>query len=260
MKKLVFVAMATIVLSSCVPAVVRQGEVGVKRKAGVLSQKTLDPGMYFYNPVITRIIKLPYRTVNLELILNLPSMEGLTIQSEVSILYNLTIDRVPYIVENIGENYETDFILNVFRSAAADVCAQFLAKDMHSGERSNIEARIADRMMEIMGHRGFTIEAVLLKSIRLPADLSRAIEDKLRADQQAQMMEFVLQRERREAERLMIEAEAIRDAQKVISEGLNRDVIEWRGIEALRELSASPNAKMIITDGKTPFILGGERP
>lgn len=258
MKRIVFVFFMVALLMSCAPAVVRQGEVGVKRKAGVLAQTALEPGMYFYNPVISRIIKMPYRTVNLELILNLPSQEGLTIQSEVSILYHAEKEFVPNIIETIGENYEEDFILNVFRSAAASVCAQFLAKDMHTGERANIERRIQEKMTDLMAHRGFTIEAVLLKSIRLPADLSRAIEEKLRADQEAQRMEFVLQRERREAERKMIEAAAIRDAQKVIAEGLSRDVIEWRGIEALRELAASPNAKFIITDGKTPMILGRE--
>ena len=107
--------------------------------------------------------------------------------------------------------------------------------------------------------RGFVIESVLLKSITLPSGLYAAIEAKLRSEQQAQQMEFVLQRERKEAERKRIEAEGIRDAQKIIKEGITESNIEWRSLEVLKELSSSPNAKLIITDGKTPFLINGDK-
>ena len=149
--------------------------------------------------------------------------------------------------------------MNVFRSAAADISAQYMAKDMHSGMRSQIESQILARMDESLKQRGFIIERVLMKSIKLPEELSRAIERKLAAEQEAQQMEYVLDRERKEAERRKIEAEGTREAQKILAEGLVREIIELRSIEAFRELAKSPNTKIIITDGKTPYLINSQK-
>jgi regulator of protease activity HflC (stomatin/prohibitin superfamily) len=130
---------------------------------------------------------------------------------------------------------------------------------MHSGMRVEIENEILEKMHESMLPRGFMIERVLMKSIKLPEELSRAIERKLAAEQEAQQMEFVLERERREAERRKIEAEGTREAQKILAEGLVREIIELRSIEAFRELANSPNAKIIITDGKTPYLINTQK-
>jgi prohibitin 1 len=178
-------------------------------------------------------------------------------------------------------------ILPVFRSASADVCARFYAKDMHSSSRKLIEEEIRGRMMEVLGDRGFVIEAVLLKSIVLPAGLSDAIENKLEAEQVAQRMEFELQRERAEVERQVIvaegqrqsqtiaadadrqariiRAEGLRESERIRAEGtaqandlihksVTPNVLKYRQIEAFGQLGTSSNAKVIITDGKTPII------
>ena len=102
------------------------------------------------------------------------------------------------------------------------------------------------------------METVLLKSIRLPADLARSIEEKLEAEQRSEQMRFVLDRERQEAERRTIEATGIRDAWAIIAQGLTPSIISYQSIEAFRELARSPNAKVIVTDGKTPMLLNAE--
>ena len=244
------------ILSSC--AVVRQGEVGVKRTVGKIQEKPLMEGARVYNPFVSTIIKLPVRTMNMELKSPLPSKEGLTVQSEVSILYRLVGDYAPSIVEKLGTNYEEVVIVPVFRSAVADVSSQYFAKDLHTGQRSVIERDIQKLMESQLKDRGFIIEAVLLKSIVLPAGLTKAIGDKLEAEQDAQRMEFVLNKERLEATRRIIEAEGIRDAQKIISEGLSPLLLRFKTIEAFNKLSTSPNAKVIITNGEQPLMINGE--
>jgi regulator of protease activity HflC (stomatin/prohibitin superfamily) len=158
------------------------------------------------------------------------------------------------IVNNLGLNYE-GIIANVFRSASADVCSQYFAKDMHSGKRSEIELDIQKKMASNLVDKGIYIESVLMKSIQLPEGLSKSIENKLRAEQDAMRMEFVLQQEKFEAERKIIEAKGERDAQKILSEGLSDEIIKLRSIEAFNELSKSQNTKIIVTDGKTPFLI-----
>lgn len=252
------VAIATLftLFTSCVT--INPGEVGVKIVRGEMEKTIYNAGRVPVVGANVRMIKIPIRTVNREVKLNLPSKEGLNVNAEISILYHIDANMAPTIIEEIGPNYEDILILSVFRSASADVCAQFYAKDMHSGKRDEIEASILEKMNGILKDRGFTVEAVLLKSISLPKGLYTAIEDKLEAEQEAQRMEFILQKERMEAERKKIEAQGTADAQKILSDGLNQRTIEWKSLEVLQNLATSPNSKLIITDGKAPIILDAE--
>jgi prohibitin 1 len=251
--RIIILMMTAFVALSC--SVVRQGEIGMKRKLGKLDQKILQPGAVGYNPFITRVIKMPIRTMNMEISTNLPSKEGLNVTAVISILYRIVPEKAPAIIETIGVGNEDNVISSVFRSSASDVCSRFFAKDMHSTQRAIIEKDIAEQMAKILEPRGFQIEAVLLKNISLPAGLARAVEEKLEAEQDAQRMAFLLDREKQEATRKRIEAEGIRDAQKIISEGLNKNIIEWQSIEAFRELAKSSNSKVIITDGNAPMMI-----
>jgi prohibitin 1 len=246
----------TAILCSC--AVIRPGEVGIKQKFGKLKGKTKTQGLLFYNPFTSSVVRVPIRTINREIKLNLPSKEGLNVQAEISILYHIEQEKVSEIISSVGKGYERTLILSTFRSASADVCARFYAKDMHSGKRGEIEREIKTQMAKLLDGRGFVIEAVLLKSITLPQGLYSAIEAKLQAEQEAQQMKFILQREEKEAERKRIEAAGIRDAQLIIKEGITESNIQWKSLEVLKEISMSPNAKLILTDGKTPVLINGD--
>lgn len=272
-KKLIIPFLAAMLLSSC--AVIRPGQVGVKSTLGKLNTKTVDGGLMFFNPFTSTVIKVPTRTINRELSMNLPSREGLTVRSEVSILYRIEKTKITNVIEEIGLAYD-QIITSVFRSAAADVCSQFLAKDMHSGERRLIETKITDLMNEYLKPRGFEIEAVLMKSITLPQGLSKAIEMKLEAEQDAFRMEYILNQETKESERVQIqaearkqqaiiaaqaqaeviriEAEANKAANEALTLSLTPNVLKMKQIEAMLELSKSPNAKTFFMDGKQPFM------
>jgi prohibitin 1 len=245
--QLAFLVLIGAMLSSC--AVVQQGEVGVKRKFGKFSDTPYTEGLRFFNPLTTAMVKVPIQTQNLEVSLNLPSKEGLNIRSEISILYSVKPRKAPDLLRTVGREFEYNVILPVFRSAVADVSSRFFAKDMHTGERATIESAIRQQMAVNLEPRGLIVDAVLIKSIQLPNNLSRAIEEKLEAEQSALRMEFVLQEARREAERRLIEAEGIRDAQNVISQGLDPQILQFKAIEAFTRLANSPNTKIIISDG-----------
>jgi regulator of protease activity HflC (stomatin/prohibitin superfamily) len=204
-----------------------------------------------------------------------------------SILYRIRPASAPTLLRDVGRAYESEIILPVFRSAAADVSSRFLAKDMHSGERAVIEAQIRDRMAEILEPKGLIVDNVLMKSIVLPAGLSRSIEEVLQAEQDAQRMEFIKQREQLDAERRIIQAQGERDAaviqadaerQRVeiqaageaaairlqaeaqaeanagLQQSLTDEVLRNRAIQAFLEMARSQNAKVIITNGESPFL------
>ncbi len=282
-----FLSIVALVLlcSSCM--VIRPGQVGVKQRLGKISDVALTEGPKGFNPFTTNIITLPTRTVNLEIKSNLPSKEGLTITSIMSILYRIQPSSAPQLLREVGRAYESEIILPVFRSAAADVSSRFLAKDMHSGERAVIEAQIQQRMAEILEPNGIIVDNVLMKTIELPPGLSQAIEEKLQAEQEAQRMEFVKQREQLDAERRIIQAKGERDAAVIqadaerqrleiqaageaaalrlqakaqaeansgLQTSLTDEVLRFRAIEAFLQMGRSENAKVIITNGESPFL------
>ncbi len=240
--RILFFVLTSSILTSC--AVIGPGEVGVKQKLGKLKGGVAEEGIRVYNPFIAKYLKVPIRTNNMKVNLEIPSKEGLTIRSEMSILYHIEKEKAVEVIREIGLNYEEDLIAPVFRSALADVSARFMAKDMHTGQRAVIEKEVKERMMEVLGERGVVIESVLMKRIELPASLSSAIESKLSAEQ--------------EAERRRIEARGVRDAQKILDEGLTDAVLKFKALETFRELSQSNNSKVIFYNGEVPLMLQPE--
>lgn len=273
LKRVLSVAAIGIFATSC--AIIQPGQIGVKQRFGKLSETTKSQGIMSYNPFTSRVIRVPTRTINRELTMNLPSKEGLTIASDVSILYRIEPGKVTDMLREIGLAYD-QIVTSVFRSAAADICSQFFAKDMHSGERRKIESDIRDLMNERLSMKGFNIEAVLLKSITLPKGLTASIEQKLEAEQDALRMQFILDQQRREAERqviaaeakkqtavidaearaevIRIEADAQNKANELLTASLTPNVLKLKQIEAMMALATSPNAKTLFMDGKNPFI------
>ena len=126
---------------------------------------------------------------------------------------------------------------------------------MHSGKRSGIEAEIAKVMNETLAPRGIEIESVLLKSIQLPPGLYNSIQSRMEAEQEVMRMKYLLDQERLEAGRKVIEAIGNRDAQKILSEGLTKQILELRSIESFLKLAEGQNSKVIITDGKAPLMI-----
>jgi regulator of protease activity HflC (stomatin/prohibitin superfamily) len=238
--------------TSCV--IIRPGEVGVKQTLGKLSDKTYNQGAVWFNPLVTKVVKTNVQINDIELALSLPSKEGLSVMAQISILYRIDQSSVPKVIRSLGLGYES-IISNVFRSASADVCSKYFAKDMHSGMRAEIENAIKEKMDETLQEQGIVVSAVLMKSIQLPSGLASSIEQKLQAEQDAMRMVFILQQEKLEAERKIIEATGTRDAQKILSEGLTDNIIKIRSIEAFIELSKSVNSKVIVTDGKVPYLI-----
>ncbi|MEL6852898.1 MAG: SPFH domain-containing protein, partial [Bacteroidota bacterium] len=197
-------------------------------------------------PSYKTVFKISTQTINERVNLPLPSKEGLTIQSEISILYRVVPAKASDLFREVGRNYERELIDPVFRSAAADVSARFFAKDLHSGQRSEIEREIEERMNSILEPRGIIIENVLMKSIQLPEGLTLAIEEKLKAEQEAQRRIFITQQEKADAERRVIQAEGERDASILAAEA------EKRTLELRAEAKA--NATKIQADAEAHAI------
>lgn len=254
---LVAVAFAVFQLITVVPA----GTVGVVDFLGSVSDNTLKAGVNFVNPM-ARVVKFSVKTQELKETMNVPTHEGLSIQLEISLLFRLNPDMANKIYKTVGPDYASIILQPQFRSVVRDVTARYDAKALYTGSREKLADEIKRAIGKLVGPRGISVEAAALRQIVLPARLTTAIEEKLKADQESQRMEFILQKEKQEAERKRIEAKGIADFQTIVSKGINEQLLKWKGIEATEKLASSQNAKIVIIgSGKDglPIILNGDK-
>lgn len=235
------------------------GHVGVKDFFGSVAPTTLPPGIGFVMP-LTRIVRMSVQTQEVKEVAEVPSQEGLILSLETSLLFQLDPAKAPEIYRTVGADYVGTIVEPQFRSAIREVTASYEAKALYSAERERIATEIKALFGRIAGERGIRVEQVLLRKIGLPPVVANAIQEKLRREQEAEQMKFVVQKEQQEAERKRIEAQGIADFQRIVAQGISAQLLEWKGIEATEKLAASPNAKIVVVgNGKNglPIILGG---
>jgi regulator of protease activity HflC (stomatin/prohibitin superfamily) len=242
--------------------VIPAGHVGVVDFFGYVSARPLHAGINVVNP-FANVIKLSIKTQERREEMRVPSKEGLTVGLEISVLYRLDGSQAPVVYKTIGreDDYIRKILLPNFRSVVRGITAQYEAKALYTAAREEVALNIQQQLNAATLDRGILVESTPLRQVVLPGDLSAAIEEKLRAEQESQRMEFVLQREGKEAERKRIEAQGIRDFNKTVAEGISDNFLRWKGIEATENLAGSSNAKVVVIgSGKDglPIILGGQ--
>src|SRR3989304_5813666 len=235
------------------------GHVGVIDFFGNVSDNTLYPGVNFVNP-LANVVKFDARTQELKETMTVPSKEGLSIELELSLLFSLNFENANKIYKTVGEDYIERIVVPQFRSVVRGVTSQYDAKALYTAEREQLSKKIEADLLKLVGPRGINIESSPMRQITLPPGLTASIEEKLKADQESQRMEFVLLQETQEAERKRIEAKGIADFQEIVSKGISDKLLKWKGIEATEKLANSPNTKVVVIgSGKDglPLILGG---
>ena len=258
---LIGMSIAILIALSQFFTVIPAGHVGVIDFFGNVSDQTLLPGVNFVNP-LANVIKFDARTQEIKEEMSVPSKEGLTVQLEMSLLYSLSFQNANKIYKSVGEDYVDKILIPQFRSVVRGVTSKYEARALYTAERERLAKQMEDELNSLVGPRGITIESAPLRKITLPPGLTASIEEKLKAEQESQRMEFVLTREKQEAERKRIEAKGIADFQEIVSKGISEQLLKWKGIEATEKLANSQNSKVIVIgSGKEglPIILGGDK-
>ena len=250
----VFAVLALLQCFTQVPA----GYVGVVDFFGIVSEKTIPSGINIVNP-LANVVKFTIQTQEHKETMQVLSREGLTIGLEISVLYRLNPDSAGRVYKTVASgDYETIILIPQFRSISRAVTASFQASALYSTERERLGVAIQEELAKTVAPRGVTIEATPLRNVALPTQLTEAIEQKQRADQESQRMEFILTKEKQEADRKRIEAKGIADFQAIVAAGISDQLLRWKGIEATEKLANSQNTKVIIVwSGKDglPIIL-----
>lgn len=240
--------------------VIPAGHTGVVDFLGNVSDNTLKPGVNLVNPM-AKVEKMSIKTQELKELMSVPSKEGLSVDLEISLLFKLNSEKANDIYKTVGPNYADIILVPQFRSVVRGVTARYEAKALYTASREKLAGEILEELERLVGPRGIIVEQAPLRQIKLPERLTKSIEEKLQAEQESQRMQFVLTREKQEADRKRIEAKGIADFQDIVSKGISDQLLKWKGIEATEKLANSTNTKVVVIgSGKDglPLILGGD--
>ena len=241
--------------------IIPAGHTGVIDFLGYVSDHTLKPGVNMVNPM-ANVEKMSIKTQELKELMSVPSKEGLSVDLEISLLFKLDSEKANQIYKTVGPNYAEIILTPQFRSVVRGVTARYEAKALYTASREKLAGEILDELEKLVGPRGIIVEQAPLRQIQLPERLTKSIEEKLQAEQESQRMEFILTREKQEADRKRIEAKGIADFQEIVSKGISEQLLKWKGIEATEKLAGSQNTKVVIIgSGKDglPLILGSDK-
>jgi regulator of protease activity HflC (stomatin/prohibitin superfamily) len=244
------------------------GKVGVKSLYGSVQPDVLESGLHLINPLLD-VTDFDIQTQNYTMsadhsegaqegddAIRVLSNDGLEVVIDLTVLYKISAMDAPKIFKQIGVNYTDKIVRPVTRTRIRDNAVYYDAVALYSTKRNEFQLRIFKSIEEDFKARGLILEQLLIRNINLPASVKTTIESKINAEQDAQKMQFVLQKEKQEAERKRVEAQGIADYQRIISSGLTDKQLQYEQIKAQKEIATSANTKIIFMGkGSAPVIL-----
>jgi regulator of protease activity HflC (stomatin/prohibitin superfamily) len=269
--KVIGAVFAILGLTSSAVVQVDAGEVGVQSVFGKVQPSTLNSGLNFVNP-LAKVVVFDAKTQNYTMsgvhdegdkegddAIRVLTADGLEVIVDLTVLYRIIPSEAPRVLREIGADYKDKVVRPITRTMIRDNAVYYDAVALYSLKRNEFQQRIYRDIENNFKKRGLVLEQLLIRNINLPTSVKTTIESKINAEQDAQKMQFVLQKEKQEAERKRVEAQGIADYQKILSTGLSDKQLQYESIIAQKELAKSPNAKVIIMGGKsTPIILGNQ--
>lgn len=269
--KVVGAVFALLGLTSSAVVQVDAGEVGVQSVFGKVQTSTLNSGLNFVNP-LAKVVVFDAKTQNYTMssvhdegdkagddAIRVLTADGLEVVVDLTVLFRILPTEAPRVLREIGEDYKDKVVRPITRTMIRDNAVYYDAVALYSLKRNEFQQRIYQDIEKNFKKRGLVLEQLLIRNINLPTSVKQTIESKINAEQDAQKMQFVLQKEKQEAERKRVEAQGIADYQKILSTGLSDKQLQYESIIAQKELAKSPNAKVIIMGGKNaPIILGNQ--
>jgi regulator of protease activity HflC (stomatin/prohibitin superfamily) len=257
------------VSTSCFKTI-EPGQVGVKSLFGKVDNTVLYSGLNFINPLV-KVTDFDVRTQTYTMsgdheegnmkgddAIRILTADGLEVVIDLSVLFNVKSNEAPKILQEIGTDYLDKIVRPVARTAIRDNAVSYDAVSLYSTKRDEFQNKIFKTIETSFSKRGLQLQQLLIRNVALPASVKTTIESKINAEQDAQKMTFVLQKEKQEAERKRVEAQGIADYQKILSTGLSDKQLQYESIKAQQAIATSPNAKVIIMgSSKNPVIIGG---
>ena len=254
-------------MSACVIQI-DAGQIGVKKLFGQVQNDVLFSGLHFVNPLL-EIEKMDIKTMNYTMsgvhdegqkegddAIRVLTADGLEVTIDLTVLYKVLPNQAPRLVRETGLDYSDKIVRPLTRTKIRDNAVYYEAVALFSSKRDEFQHRIFKDIEDNFKKRGLILEQLLVRNITLPQSVKTSIEQKISAEQDAQKMQFVLQKERQEADRKRVEAQGIADYQHIISEGLTDKQLQYESIKAQLEIAKSANAKVIIMGkGSTPVML-----
>jgi regulator of protease activity HflC (stomatin/prohibitin superfamily) len=264
------IALLFVVLGILIACIVQinVGEVGVKVLFGKVQNDVLGSGLHLVNPLLD-IERVDIKTQNYTMsgvndegekrgddAIKVLTSDGLEVTIDLTVLYRVVASEAPKLLNETGQDFKDKIVRPLTRTKIRDNAVYYQAIELFSNRRDEFQQRIYKSIEDNFKQRGLLLEQLLVRNITLPNSVKASIESKINAEQDAKKMEFVLQKEKQEAERKRVEAQGIADYQRIINTGLTDNQLQYEQIKAIKELALSQNAKIVMMGkGNTPVII-----
>ncbi|MEL7021829.1 MAG: prohibitin family protein [Bacteroidota bacterium] len=238
------------------------GERGVlfrRFSGGIDRDNVYQPGFHLIAPWNTMYV-YAVREQQISESMEVLSSNGLNIKVDVTARVNPIYNKIGELHEEFGREYLSSLVRPEIRSSVRKVIGRFTPEELYSTKRDEVQTMIEKDLEQTLGRNYIQLKAVLIRDIELPERVKNAIEEKIQAEQSALKYTYILEQERKEAERKIIEAQAKAESNRILNESLSDKILTDKGIEATLELANSNNSKIIIVgsseNGGLPLILG----
>lgn len=244
------------------------GDVGVKVLFGSVQDEILSSGLHIVDPLLD-VKKVDVKTQNYTMsgvhdegdkagddAIRVLASDGLEVTIDLTVLYRVVAVDAPRLLKETGLDFKDKIVRPITRTKIRDNAVYYQAVELFSTKRDEFQQRIYKSIEDDFKKRGLLLEQLLVRNITLPNSVKASIESKINAEQDAKKMEFVLQKEKQEAERKRVEAQGIADYQRIINTGLTDQQLQYEQIKAMKDIALSQNAKIIVMGkGNNPVIL-----
>ncbi len=255
---------AIIILSSRIFHTLQPGENAVifrKFSTGLDKDHIFHPGFYViapWNELYIYDVREQIESEDMDVL----DKNGLSIHAEVSVRYFPAPEKIGYLHEKFGVKYREILIAPEVRSVVRQVMGRYEAIEIFSTKRDQVEKEIVSETGKILHDNNVEMKTLLIRSIRLPEQIKKAIEEKLKKEQEAVAMKYELDKAIKQAQKDSITAYGKAVANRIVNSSLTENLLRMRGIEATKDLASSPNTKVVIVGGGKdglPLILGGDK-
>ena len=243
----------------------------------------LVTGMVWYNPVSTSVIEYPcfvqtaVWTQNqnegapMDESITFNTAEGLTVSGDISLSYQLQFEKVPafYVKFRTDEisTFTHGFLRNIARDAFNEVGATYKVEDVYGSKKEELLKIVRDRINAQVNQYGVTVQQFgFIGALRIPSGVTDALNNKIKATQDAIRVENELRQSEAEAKKVVAAAQGQANAQierargeaeanNLLSKSITAELIEWRTLQIQQNAIDKWNGQRPMVEGNSAGLL-----
>lgn len=209
---------------------IRSGEVGIRTRFGKVIEKDTKEGVNFKIPVIEQIEKLNVKVQKIEVNTSSSSKDLQEVEMSLAVNYRINYDSAKELYKTVGTNYTSVILEPAIEESIKAVTSKYTAEELIT-QRSEVSNNCMEELKKKVEKYGLIVNDFNITNFNFSIEFNRAIEEKQVAEQKVLTAKQELERERIEAEKKIVAAEAEKKANELKEKTLTDNIIKEKFIE-----------------------------